>query len=132
MSSNDGGGKRIDLVLDRKASIIRLGDLATKINREVFPDFSIILLRYACLFIPRWSASSMMINLEIGILPSSKSISSPAGGGSDEFVSHNDLSKASRLVLFAKDDDDDVPPLRKSSNFPIAPDEPAKSLACRT
>ena len=53
-------------------------------------------------------------------------------GGSDDSVSHNDLSNASKLVLFANVEDESEPPFKKSSNLLIAPEEPAKSLACIT
>ena len=47
----------ICLDLERNASIIREGDLAVKIKRDVEEVDSIILRKYGCLVGPKWSAS---------------------------------------------------------------------------
>ena len=118
-----------------RASIILLGALAVKINREVADSDSIIRRRYGCRLGPRWSASSITIKRLTGVTPfSGGANSTPAGGGSSASdVSHIDRSNASRLVLPANVSLDFLPDgRRKSSNFCIAPVVPTKSLACNT
>ncbi len=118
-----------------KASMILLGALAVKINREVADSDSIIRRKYGCRFGPKWSASSITINRLTGVIPfSGGANSTPAGGGSSvSDVTHIERSNASKLVLPANVSLDVLPDgRRKSSNFCIAPAVPTKSRACNT